>query len=121
MMLLLALFCAILIFYRRREYFSHSSNYPGVGKTKLSAQSLRSLLAPHSHITRDRYQQLYDSGVCSPHFLPPAYFPGRWRAPSNIKYCQCDQGSGVSGGLVPARNMPGAACSKDDFTRGGTV
>jgi hypothetical protein len=121
MMLLLALFCAILIFYRRREYFAHSSNYPRVGKTKLSAQSLRNLLAPPSRIASNRYQQLYDSGVCSAHFLPPAYFPGRGRAPGNIKYCQCDQGSGVSGGLVPARNMPNAACSKNDFTRGGTA
>ena len=46
MILLLALFCAILIFYRRREYFSHSSNYLKAGKIKLNAQSLRGLLTP---------------------------------------------------------------------------
>ena len=81
MILLLALFCAILIFYRRREYFSHSSNYLKARKIKLNAQSLRGLLTPASPVANNRYQRLYDSGVCVAHFLPPTYFPGRRRAP----------------------------------------
>ena len=124
LILFLILFWVILLFYKRREYFSHSSNMPETGKVKLSIASLKPLLKPSvpgSGQENNRYQQLYDQGSCTVYNMPPTYArPGTEQA-GNIKFCQCPQDSGVPGGLIAARNMPNSACSKDDFTRGGTI
>lgn len=121
LILFLLLFWIILLFYKRREYFSHSSGHVKAGKIKLTRSSLGSLVNPKSTTAGSRYQELYESGKCSSHFLPPAYARKGTEQAGNIKYCQCDQSGDVPGGLIPARNMPGFACSKDDFTRGATT
>tara|TARA_B100001250_G_scaffold403401_1_gene417901 strand:- start:240 stop:620 length:381 start_codon:yes stop_codon:yes gene_type:complete len=121
LILFLLLFWIIILFYKRREYFSHNSGHVTAGKIKLTKSSLGPLLKSKDVITNNRYQELYESGKCSSHFLPPAYARKGTDQAGNIKYCQCDQTGGVAGGLIPARNMPGFACSKDDFTRGMTT
>jgi hypothetical protein len=121
LILFLILFWIILLFYKRREYFSHSSNMPRTGKIKLNIKSLKSLLTPSPRVEESRYTQLYNKGICTAYNLPPTYaIPGTEQA-GNIKFCKCTQGSGIPGGLIPARNMPNSACNKDDFTRGGTI
>jgi len=111
----------VLLFYKKREYFGHSSGRRPPGKVKLTLASMKPLLTQDSTPDGDRYQQLYNSGKCSAVTLPPIYKRLSREQAASIKFCQCDQGSDVPGGLIPARNMPNGACSKDDFRRGGFI
>ena len=119
--LFLLIIYAVLVFYKKREYFSHNSGHVHPEKIKLTYAALSDILNPKTVTSLDRYQQLYDSGRCTTYYLPPIYTKKGTDQAGNIKYCQCDQGTGVAGGLIPARNMPNSACSKNDLTRGGTT
>lgn len=119
--LFLLLTYIVLLFYKKREYFSHNSGHIHPGKIKLTHTTLDDLIFPKKTVSGDRYQELYNKGNCTTYYLPPIYAKKGSDQAVNIKYCQCDQGSGVAGGLIPARNMPNSACSKTDFTRGGTT
>ncbi len=121
LILFLLIIYLVLIFYKKREYFSHNSGHVHPGKIKLTLTSLHSLLNPKRTSTGSRYQELYDSGRCTTYYLPPIYARKGTDQAGNMKYCQCDQGGNAAGGLIPARNMPNSACSKDDLTRGGTT
>ena len=118
--LFLLLIYVVLVFYKKREYFSHNSGHVHPEKIKLTYAMLSNISYPKSNAPIDRYQELYNSGKCSTYYLPPIYAKKGTEQAGNIKYCQCDQGTGVPGGLIPARNMPNSACSKNDLTRGGT-
>ena len=121
LILLLLIIYLVLVFYKKREYFSHNSGHVYPGKVKLTLTSLENILNPKQSIYGSRYQELYDSGKCTTYYLPPIYARRGTDQAGNIKYCQCDQNSETSGGLIPARNMPNSACSKNDLTRGGTI
>lgn len=120
LILFLIIIWITLLFYKRREYFSHSSSIVNTGKTKLNLKSINSLISQVSLPARSRYQQLYDSGKCSPHFLPPLYTKKGTGQRENNKFCKCDNVDDIQGGLIPAKNMPSLTCSINDFTRGIT-
>ena len=121
LILFLLIIYLVLVFYKRREYFSHNSGHVHPGKVKLTLASLSDLLHPKHSVAGSRYQDLYDSGRCTTYYLPPIYAQKGTDQAGNIKYCQCDQSGDSAGGLIPARNMPNSACSKNDLTRGGTT
>ena len=121
LLLFLLLIYVVLVFYKKREYFSHNSGHVHPRKIKLTKATLNDIVYPKDQHPVDRYQELYDSGKCTAYYLPPIYARKGTEQAGNIKYCQCDQGTGVAGGLIPARNMPNSACSKNDLTRGGTT
>lgn len=121
LILFLLLIYVVLVFYKNREYFSHNSGHVHPKKIKLTKTTLSDIAYPKDKHPVDRYQELYDSGKCTTYYLPPIYARKGTEQAGNIKYCQCDQGTGVAGGLIPARNMPNSACSKNDLTRGGTT
>ena len=118
--LFLLLAYIVILFYKKREYFSHNSGHVHPGKVKLTYTALYDIMFPKKTVTRNRYQELYNNGKCTTYYLPPIYAKRGTGQAANIKYCQCEQGEGVAGGLIPARNMPNSACNRNDFTRGGT-
>jgi hypothetical protein len=118
LILFLILIWIMLLFYKRREYFSHSSNLVNTGKVKLNLKSINSLVNTPTRPT-SRYQQLYESGKCSSHFLSPLYDKGTGQF-ENSKFCRCDNVGDIQGGLIPIINMPTLTCSKNDFIRGIT-
>ena len=111
----------VLVFYKRREYFDHNSGHVHPRKPKLTLAYLVDILKPKESNYSGRYQELYDKGNCTTYYLPAIYAKKGTDQAANVKYCQCDQTDGLTGGLIPARNMPNSACSKTDFTRGGIV
>ena len=122
LILFILLIYIVLTFYKKREYFSHSSNYHYPKKLKLTHAILQDIALPKPLINNsgERYIDLYNSGKCSIHYLSPVYTNKRTQQPVDTKYCQCKQDGNIIGGLIPARNMPNFACNKNDFTRGKT-